>query len=56
MSKYGAHLKIPDHLKKPKQEYVPNGKPRGRPKKAPGVLKEYVPTGAPRGRPKKKAE
>jgi len=26
----GAHLKVPDHLKKPKKEYVPTGKPRGR--------------------------
>ena len=26
----GAHLKVPDHLKKPKNEYVPTGKPRGR--------------------------
>ena len=26
----GAHLRVPDHLKKPKKEYVPTGKPRGR--------------------------
>ena len=26
----GAHLRVPDHLKKPKNEYVPTGKPRGR--------------------------
>ena len=26
----GAHLKVPDHLKKPKAVYVPTGKPRGR--------------------------
>ena len=24
----GAHLKVPDHLKKPKNAYVPTGKPR----------------------------
>ena len=26
----GAHLKVPDHLKKPKAVYVPTGNPRGR--------------------------
>ena len=31
--KRGQHLRVPDHLKKPKKEYVPTGKPRGR---APG--------------------
>eukprot|EP00092_Neocalanus_flemingeri_P034655 GFUD01037697.1.p1 GENE.GFUD01037697.1~~GFUD01037697.1.p1 ORF type:complete len:101 (+),score=40.25 GFUD01037697.1:117-419(+) len=33
--KRGAHLRKPDHLKvaKAKKEYVPTGKPRGRPKK-----------------------
>ena len=30
--KRGAHLKVPDHLKKPKAVYVPTGKPRGRAK------------------------
>ena len=30
--KRGAHLRVPDHLKKPKKEYVPTGKPRGRAK------------------------
>ena len=29
----GAHLKVPDHLKKGRKAYVPTGKPRGR---APG--------------------
>ena len=28
--KRGAHLKVPDHLKKPKNVYVPTGNPRGR--------------------------
>ena len=28
--KRGAHLRVPDHLKKAKKEYVPTGKPRGR--------------------------
>ena len=32
--KRGAHLRVPDHLKKPKNVYVPTGKPRGR---APGT-------------------
>ena len=31
--KRGAHLRVPDHLKKTKEVYVPTGKPRGR---APG--------------------
>ena len=30
--KRGAHLRVPDHLKKPKKDYVPTGKPRGRAK------------------------
>ena len=30
--KRGAHLRVPDHLKKAKKEYVPTGKPRGRAK------------------------
>jgi hypothetical protein len=33
VEKRGQHLKVPDHLKKPKKVYVPTGKPRGRPKK-----------------------
>ena len=64
--------KIPDHLKKPRAEYVPTGKPAGRPKKSdakrgahlrvPDHLKKgrkarvYVPTGNPKGRPKKAVE
>ena len=60
--------KIPDHLKKAK-EYVPTGKPAGRPKKSdekrgahlrvPDHLKKervYVKTGKPKGRPKKAVE
>ena len=30
--KRGAHLSVPNHLQKPKKEYVPTGKPRGRAK------------------------
>ena len=30
--KRGAHLRVPDHLKKPKKVYVPTGKPTGRAK------------------------
>ena len=26
----GAHLKVPDHLKKPKNVFLPTGKPKGR--------------------------
>ena len=28
--KRGAHLRVPEHLKVAKKEYVPTGKPRGR--------------------------
>ena len=60
----GAHLRVPDELKKTKP-YVPTGKPRGRRKgQTKAVIKAeraaarknatpYVPTGKPRGRPKK---
>ena len=49
----GAHFRIPDHLKVPKEvvEYVPTGNPRGRPNE--GKTEKYVPTGRPRGRPSK---
>jgi len=60
----GAHLSVPDELKKPKKVYVPTGKPRGRrkgqtkaaikaAKAAARTASPYVPTGKPRGRPKK---
>merc|ERR1712212_1049353 len=40
-----------------KNEYVPTGKPRGRPPKAKGQKSQpYVPTGKPRGRPKSAKE
>merc|ERR1712180_480977 len=54
----GAHLRVPDELKKTKK-YVPTGKPRGRRKgqtkaviKAAKAAREQA-RGKPRGRPKK---
>merc|ERR1711872_843996 len=42
---------------KKKSEYVPTGKPRGRPPKAEGEKSQpYVPSGKPRGRPKNAEE
>merc|ERR1712126_132955 len=42
---------------KKKNEYVPTGKPRGRPPKAEGEKSQpYVPSGKPRGRPKSAEE
>lgn len=40
---------------KARYSYVPNGRPRGKPKKPENEkkIKVYVPTGRPRGRPKK---
>ena len=48
VEKRGAHLKKADADKVAKKEYVPTGKPRGRPKGS--GKKPY--TGKPRGRPK----
>jgi len=48
--KRGAHLRVPDHLKKEKKVYVPTGNPTGRKANPNTVKKVYVPTGKPRGR------
>ena len=50
----GAHLRVPDHLKKPKRE--PTGNPIGRPKKPDHLLKRErsVPGVKSAGRPKKR--
>ena len=48
------HWSKPDDEKVPKKEYVPTGKPRGRPPN-PDTVKR-VPTGNPRGRPPKATE
>ena len=50
----GAHLRVPDHLKKPKKE--PTGNPIGRPPKPDHLLKRErtVPGAKSPGRPKKR--
>ena len=61
VEKRGAHLRVPDHLKVAKKEYVPTGRPRGR-LPGEGVKPDHLkkpkklPSGKPRGRPKKTVE
>ena len=56
--KRGAHLRLPDNLKKPQTVYVPTGKPRGR---APGqknkktIRAEMMREAMPKSRSKDKA-